>query len=154
MALRGGVRAAPRGGLSPARFYDAVCGMRVELVLTAHPTEVTRRTLLQKFDRSPPRSVRDRTDLTPAERDELVEGLRREITAAWVTDEIRRQRPTPDRGGTCGTGGGGAELWNAVPRYLRTLDRSSGAHRRGLPPEVAPIRSARGWGATATAIPT
>ena len=38
-------------GLSPAALRDAVCSLQIELVLTAHPTEVVRRTLLQKYDR-------------------------------------------------------------------------------------------------------
>jgi len=39
------------GGIAPERLYDAVVNLRVELVFTAHPTEVTRRTLMQKFGR-------------------------------------------------------------------------------------------------------
>jgi phosphoenolpyruvate carboxylase len=31
------------GGITPDRLYEAVCGLRIELVLTAHPTEVVRR---------------------------------------------------------------------------------------------------------------
>src|SRR4026208_1214649 len=36
-------RAAPIG---PQDLFDAICKLRVELVLTAHPTEVSRRTLI------------------------------------------------------------------------------------------------------------
>ena len=38
-------------GLTPAELFDAVCSLEIELVLTAHPTEIVRRTLLQKYDR-------------------------------------------------------------------------------------------------------
>ena len=34
-------------GVAPDRLYEAVCTLRIELVLTAHPTEVARRTLIQ-----------------------------------------------------------------------------------------------------------
>src|SRR6186997_4120 len=35
-------------GIPADRLYEAVASLRIELVLTAHPTEVMRRTLLQK----------------------------------------------------------------------------------------------------------
>src|SRR5262245_32077857 len=37
------------GGLTPDQLYDAVCALRIELVLTAHPTEVARRRIAQKL---------------------------------------------------------------------------------------------------------
>ena len=42
--------------------------LRIELVLTAHPTEIVRRTLLQAYRRiGDLLAVRDRSDLTPEE---------------------------------------------------------------------------------------
>jgi phosphoenolpyruvate carboxylase len=38
-------------GMAPDELHRAVSSLRIELVLTAHPTEVTRRTLLLKFNR-------------------------------------------------------------------------------------------------------
>ena len=38
-------------GIAPERLHAAVCAMHIELVLTAHPTEIVRRTLLQKHNR-------------------------------------------------------------------------------------------------------
>jgi phosphoenolpyruvate carboxylase len=37
--------------ITPEQIFDTACGLDIELVLTAHPTEVTRRTLLQKYNR-------------------------------------------------------------------------------------------------------
>src|SRR5688500_13488554 len=39
------------GGLTPDALHAAVCGLQIELVLTAHPTEVARRTLVPKYNR-------------------------------------------------------------------------------------------------------
>ena len=51
-------------------FVRAVSDLRVELVLTAHPTEIVRRTLLQKYDRiARALAQKDRPDLTIYERD-------------------------------------------------------------------------------------
>src|SRR5829696_8280763 len=36
------------GGSAPDALFEAVCGLRIELVITAHPTEIMRRTLQHK----------------------------------------------------------------------------------------------------------
>ena len=83
-------------GISADALFEAVTALRIELVLTAHPTEVVRRTLLQKYRRiAELLAERDRTDLTIPETRETVDALRREITAAWETDEVRHERPSP-----------------------------------------------------------
>lgn len=41
---------AQQAGNSPRKLVETLASMRVELVLTAHPTEVIRRTLIQKYD--------------------------------------------------------------------------------------------------------
>ena len=78
------------------RLAAAIGSMRVELVFTAHPTEIVRRTLLQKHNRiAQILAFRDRPDLTPDEQEESLADLQREIAAAWQTDEVRRARVTP-----------------------------------------------------------
>jgi phosphoenolpyruvate carboxylase len=68
----------------------------IQLVLTAHPTEVARRTLIQKYDAIAGQlAAQDHRDLTVAEREQVRERLRRLIAEAWHTEEIRRTRPTP-----------------------------------------------------------
>ncbi len=129
-------------GISPEVLYRTICSLQVELVLTAHPTEVVRRTLRQNQRRiAQLLGAQDRSDLTPSERDEIRDALRREITTAWTTEEVRRERPTPLDEVRWGLVVFEQTLWNVVPRYLRALD---GALRfatgRSLPVEVAPIR--------------
>jgi phosphoenolpyruvate carboxylase len=76
-------------GVTPDALYDACEGLRVELVLTAHPTEVVRRTLRQTERRiADLLGERDRTDLTPTEREDIEQALRREIAITWDTDEV------------------------------------------------------------------
>jgi phosphoenolpyruvate carboxylase len=129
-------------GVSPERLYEAVCALEIELVLTAHPTEVARRTLVQKYNRiAEALAVRDRSDLTPSEQDEVTESLRREILTAWETSEIREQRPTPLDEVRAGLVVFEQSLWHAVPRYLRTVDRALRATTGlGLPLDATPIR--------------
>jgi phosphoenolpyruvate carboxylase len=130
-----------RSGVSPDRLYDAVSRMRVELVFTAHPTEVTRRTLMQKYGRiADLLALRDRVDLTPPEHDELVDGLRIEIASAWETSEVRPRRPSAVDEARSGMAVFEQSLWSAVPQFLRALNRALVAHTgRGLPPDISPI---------------
>jgi phosphoenolpyruvate carboxylase len=130
------------GGVTPDRLYGAVCGLRIELVLTAHPTEVVRRRVVQKHNRiAALLSMRDRLDLTTLERDEVVASLRREIEGAWATSEVRAQRPTPLDEVRSGLLVFEQSLWQAVPRFLRGVDRAlRKSTGRGLPPDAAPVR--------------
>jgi phosphoenolpyruvate carboxylase len=130
------------GGVRPGDLHAAVAAMEIGLVLTAHPTEIVRRTLLQKYDRiARALAQKDRTDLTAYERESVVEALRREIAASWETDEIRRARPTAldeVRGGLLVFE---QTLWQALPRYLRELNRALSRHAGArLPLDVSPIR--------------
>ena len=111
-------------GITATALYDAVCALRIELVLTAHPTEVSRRTLIHKYNRiAALLAERDRPDLTIPEREEVVEALRREIVSAWETDEVRQLRPTPLDEVRSGLIVFEQSLWHAVPRFVRSVDR-------------------------------
>lgn len=66
----------------------------IDLVFTAHPSEAQRRTVLDKHRRIAHLLVRrERSELTPEERDRVDEQLREEVATLWQTDEIRRARP-------------------------------------------------------------
>jgi len=129
-------------GIRPGALHAATTSMRVELVLTAHPTAITRRTLIQKHLRIAGALARqDRDDLTAPERQEIVETIRREIMAAWETDEIRARRPTPVDEAIAGLLIFEQTLWDAVPRFLRSLDASlTRATGSPLPLDAAPLR--------------
>lgn len=85
---------AARGIEGPALAAGAR-SVEVQLVLTAHPTEATRRTVLEALRRID--GILDRFDdplLTPGERRAQVERLHEEIAIVWQTDEVRASRPT------------------------------------------------------------
>ena len=85
--------------------------------------------------------MRDHVDLTPPERDELVDALRLEIAAAWETSEVRPVRPSPEDEARSGMAVFEQALWDAVPRFLRTLNTALVKHTgRGLPPDRSPVR--------------
>jgi phosphoenolpyruvate carboxylase len=129
-------------GVPPDMLFEAVSQLRIELVMTAHPTEIMRRSLQHKYNRiAAALAGLDRPDLTPVERETLVETMRREITAAWETEEVRRERPTPLDEARSALAVFEETLWDAIPQYCRTLDRTLRATvGRGLPIAAAPIR--------------
>ena len=95
----------------------------VELVLTAHPTEATRRTLIQKYEsiyhclQSMEGLEKDLPEYkTGAHR------LRQLISQAWHTHEIRIQRPSPVDEARWGFATVEHSLWDAVPAFMRQLD--------------------------------
>ncbi|MBA3297290.1 MAG: phosphoenolpyruvate carboxylase, partial [Acidobacteria bacterium] len=128
-------------GVSADALHEAVCRLRIGLVITAHPTEIMRRTLQRKYNTiAAALAERDRPDGTPLERDALLETLRREITAAWETDDVRRDRPSPLDELRSALTVFEQTLWDGLPEYLRSLDRTLRAvTRKGLPLEAAPI---------------
>ena len=129
-------------GITPERLHASVSALQVELVLTAHPTEVQRRRLVQKHNRiAMALAQRDRPDLTAPERDDLVAALRREILGAWGTSDVRQQRPTPIDEVRSGLLVFEQSLWAALPQYVRSVDRALRASTgRGLPIDAAPLR--------------
>jgi phosphoenolpyruvate carboxylase len=74
-------------GVDGEALAGAAARVSLELVLTAHPTEATRRTILQ---------AQARLGALLAELDageDVVERAAEEITVLWQTDEVRPQRP-------------------------------------------------------------
>lgn len=105
-------------------IVQQVNGLDIELVLTAHPTEVTRRTLIQKYDAIADALARgDHDDLTATEREDVRQDLARLISEAWHTDEIRRSRPTPVDEAKWGFAVIEHSLWQALPQFFASSGR-------------------------------
>ena len=129
-------------GISAADLRAGVRALGIELVLTAHPTEVVRRTLRQKQRHvADLLAAGDRPDLTAPERDDRLRRLAAEVAAIWMTDEVRRERPTPFDEVQWGLVAFEQTLWDVVPRYLRALDDALRTTTgEGLPDDAAPVR--------------
>ncbi|KAL1812769.1 hypothetical protein ACET3Z_022834 [Daucus carota] len=108
---------------TPEEVFESLKNQTVDLVLTAHPTQSVRRSLLQKHAR-----IRDclaqlyAKDITPDDKQELDEALQREIQAAFRTDEIRRTAPTPQDEMRAGMSYFQETIWKGVPKFLRRVD--------------------------------
>lgn len=130
------------GGVSPSDLYEAMTKQEVEIVLTAHPTQINRRTLQYKHIAiAHLLEYNDRPDLAQEDRELLIEDLVREITSIWQTDELRRHKPTPVDEARTGLNIVEQSLWKAVPRYLRRLSNALKKHTgKPLPMTCMPIK--------------
>ncbi|KAK7268351.1 hypothetical protein RIF29_21049 [Crotalaria pallida] len=131
-----------QGGVSPDELYNTVCKQEVEIVLTAHPTQINRRTLQYKHIRiAHLLDFKDRPDLSLEDRENVIEDLVREITSIWQTDELRRQKPTPVDEARAGLNIVEQSLWKAVPHYLRRVSNALKKHTgKPLPLTCTPIK--------------
>ncbi|WP_374443161.1 phosphoenolpyruvate carboxylase [Pseudomonas panipatensis] len=137
-----------KAGFAPEELARQLTALDIELVLTAHPTEVARRTLIQKYDALDAQlAAQDHADLLPEERQQVRQRLHRLIAEAWHTDEIRRTRPTPVDEAKWGFAVIEHSLWQALPDFLRHVDDTLHACTgQRLPLSAAPIRFASWMG--------
>lgn len=131
-----------QAGITPERLREAIDALAIDLVLTAHPTEVSRRTLIQKQDEIASELARQhQAVLTDEERVQGAQRLHDLLVAAWETDEIRTRRPTPVEEARWGFATIETSLWQALPDCLRTLDEVMREQLgEGLPLSAAPLR--------------
>ena len=112
-------------GISKERIYDAICNQSVEIVFTAHPTEILRRTLIRKYNRiAELLGDRDHPELTADDLQENQRALKSQIAAIWLTDEVRSRKPTPLDEVRWGQILMEETMWDAVPVFMRKLDRA------------------------------
>ena len=125
-------------GVTPERMARLLRELRIELVLTAHPTEAKRRTVLSKLQRISDllRRLQD-LDLLPRERTELLAGIQAEITALWLTDRARTTRPAVTDEVRTGLYFVDEVFWDLVPRIAADLEAAVARHYPGLPPPPA-----------------
>lgn len=104
------------GSVDAAAFESALQKLHVELVLTAHPTEVNRRTFIHKYHQ-----IAEELEANPDDTGRIAEL----IEQAWFTNEIRNERPTPLDESRWGLDVIADSLWTAVPKFIRELDEVS-----------------------------
>jgi phosphoenolpyruvate carboxylase len=144
-SVRGTVEALlASGSATPQQLYDQIVNQKVEIVLTAHPTEVQRKSLLRKYSQvSELLGYLDRPDLSTFERSTAHGDLQRIISSIWGADEIRRTKPSPQQEAAGGNAVLESVLWDAVPSYLRKLDAFCQLTlNRRLPVDTVPIKFA------------
>ena len=123
-----------QAGVGEDELRAAVGALSVELVLTAHPTEATRRGILRAHRRiaSLLRELDD-PELPPSAEERVRRDLAEEVTILWPTDEVRSQRPRVADEIRHGLWFVEESFWEAAPRLLAEL-------RERVPGAGAPLR--------------
>ena len=132
---------AEQGQLNHNHLADTLSKLHINLVLTAHPTEVTRRTIINKHvELSDCLASLERTDNLAQEREAILNRIAQLISQAWHTDDIRRSRPSPVDEAKWGYAVIENSLWDAVPHFLREFSQHVKQHLSlELPANYSPI---------------
>ncbi len=140
------VTAAATAGVRADEMRALVSNLRIRPVITAHPTEAKRVTVLERHRRIYRRLVDlEAPRWTPRERLALIDGLRTEIELLWLTGELRLEKPTVAQELAWGLYFVNENLFDVVPELQEKLER---ALRHAYPDErweVGPFFQCGSW---------
>ena len=109
--------------ISNNRIYDLAKNLNIGIVLTAHPTEVKRRTLIQKYHKII--EILEQRELLknyPSKIKILENQLFDELTIIWNTDDLKRTKPSPFDEARWGLAIIEDSLWDTIPKVYRKLN--------------------------------
>ena len=128
--------------ISDQKIYEQATKLDIGIVLTAHPTEVKRRTLIQKYANLI--SIMEQRHLFkkyPSKIIELDRKLYSEILIIWKTDELKRTKPSPLDEARWGLAVIEDSLWDTIPKvYKRLNDIFRKNLKKDLPRNFNPIQ--------------
>jgi phosphoenolpyruvate carboxylase len=119
------IAAAARLGVEASALRDQLASMRIRPVITAHPTEAKRVTVLEKHRRIYRLLVElEQPRWTARERASVIDHLRDEIELLWTTGELRLEKPSVEQEVAWGLHFFHETLFDGVPELLKKLDRA------------------------------
>jgi phosphoenolpyruvate carboxylase len=140
------ISGAAETGVSAGEIRELLEILRVRPVITAHPTEAKRVTVLEKHRRIYRRLVDlESPRWTPRERQALIDGLRTEIELLWNTGELRLAKPTVPQEVFWGLHFFNETLFEAVPDLLDKLERALAHSYPGERFQVPPFFQFGSW---------
>ena len=127
--------------ISENKIYNTAKNLDIGIVLTAHPTEVKRRTLIQKYHRIIEiLEQRDLLENFPSKLRILDKKLFDELTIIWNTDDLKRSKPSPFDEARWGLAIIEDSLWDTIPKVYRRLNSIFLKNmNKGLPKNFNPI---------------
>ncbi len=130
-----------KNNISKLDTAQAIRDLNIELVLTAHPTEITRRTMINKLVKiNKCLSKLEQSELSKKEQTKNERRLEQLIAQFWHSDVIRKQRPTPMDEAKWGFAVVENSLWEAIPEFMRDLnERVQEYIGEELPIEASPV---------------
>ena len=128
--------------ISNNKIYEQAKNLNIGIVLTAHPTEVKRRTLIQKYaNLIKLTEERHLFKKYPSKIIEIDRKIYTEITIIWKTDELKRSKPSPLDEAKWGLAVIEDSLWDTIPKvYKRLNDIFRKNLKKDLPRGFNPIQ--------------
>ena len=125
-----------------SKIYNTAKNLNIGIVLTAHPTEVKRRTLIQKYHNiTELLEQRELMKSFPSKQKIIDRKLYDELTIIWNTDDLKRTKPSPFDEARWGLAIIEDSLWETIPKVYRRLNsifvKNMG---KGLPKNFNPIQ--------------
>ncbi|MBC7877718.1 MAG: phosphoenolpyruvate carboxylase [Anaerolineales bacterium] len=126
-----------QAGVTTQQMQTLLNGLSIELVLTAHPTESRRRTMISKLQLLA-HMLDDLSSekLSPRKEKKIHEGLRAEIVGLWLTDRHRTTRPAATDEVRTGLYYVESVFWDALPELYYDLDQALAEH---YPNVISPL---------------
>jgi len=130
-------------GVSAQQMSELLQNLSIEIVLTAHPTEARRRTILSKLQRIA-MALEELTQYacTPRQEAELIETIRAEITSLWLTERARVSKYEVTDEVRTGLYYIEEVFWNTLPKLYDDLELALAEHYPGLAVEQPWLRLA------------
>ena len=137
-------RLAADQGLAPAQVREALVQLRVRPVITAHPTEARRVTVLERHRRIYLKLYElESPRWTARERDDLQRAVRDEIELLWLTGELKLDKPTVDQEVEWGLYFFDENLFDVVPALYTRIEQ---AWAKQFPGEALELPCVFGFG--------
>jgi phosphoenolpyruvate carboxylase len=149
-ALRGTfdsvVGEAARDGIGPQDMQELLSSLRIRPVITAHPTESKRVTVLEKY-----RKIYlllfelELPHWTERERTALIDDLRDQIELVWMTGELHLEKPTVQHEVSRGLHFFDETIYEKAPELLSLVERALDKHYPGVRFELPPFLQFGSW---------
>ncbi|MGC2409937.1 MAG: phosphoenolpyruvate carboxylase [Methyloceanibacter sp.] len=137
---------ASRDGIGPEQIQKLLANLRIRPVLTAHPTESKRVTVLEKY-RKIYLLLRELENprWTERERGELIDQLRDRIELVWMTGELHLEKPSVEQEVLRGLHFFEETLFEMAPKMISSLEGALGQHYAGRRFDVPPFFQFGSW---------
>ena len=121
---------------SATTIADAIANMHIDLVLTAHPTEITRRTLIHKHgELNQCLEALESANNHPEAVDTIHQRIAELVAQIWHTHEFRSERPSPEDEARWGFAVIENSLWDAIPNFIAQMESLCAANDLPNPPD-------------------
>ena len=137
---------AAAAGIGAKEVRDVLTGIRIRPVITAHPTEAKRVTVLERHRRIYLRLLDlDAPRWTARERDDLLCAISDEIELLWLTGELKLEKPTVEQEVQWGQYFFNENLFDVVPQLYAKIEAAYAKQFPGEPLELPALFSFGSW---------